>query len=96
MSTAPTPSVVIDLAWQDGLRLDARAGAWTLVVDGTRATGPSPVQLLAVALAGCMALDVVDILRRGRYELEGWGFASTASAPRSTPAGSRASRCTSW
>jgi putative redox protein len=65
-SPAPPP-VAIDLAWRGALRLEARAGAWSLTVDGERAAGPSPVQLLAAALAGCMALDVVDIVRKGRH-----------------------------
>jgi putative redox protein len=69
MSTGPTPPVVIELAWQGDLRLEAHAGAWTLTIDGERAAGPSPVQLLATGLAGCMGLDVVDILRKGRHVL---------------------------
>jgi putative redox protein len=31
----------------------------------------SPMQALAVALAGCMAMDVVHILRKGRHNLRG-------------------------
>ncbi|HEY8147628.1 MAG TPA: OsmC family protein, partial [Vicinamibacteria bacterium] len=33
--------------------------------------GPSPVQALALALAGCMSVDVVHILERGRQPLRG-------------------------
>jgi putative redox protein len=33
--------------------------------------GPSPVQTLAFALAGCMASDVVLILQKGRQPLRG-------------------------
>lgn len=40
-----------------------------LVVDGRSQAGPSPVELLAMALTGCMAVDVVDILQKGRYQL---------------------------
>ena len=35
------------------------------------AAGPSPVQALALALAGCMSVDVVHILERGRQPLRG-------------------------
>ena len=35
----------------------------------TGAAGPSPVQALALALAGCMSVDVVHILERGRQPL---------------------------
>ena len=40
-----------------------------LVIDGRSQAGPSPVEALAVALASCMAVDVVDILQKGRYGL---------------------------
>lgn len=40
-----------------------------LVIDGRSQAGPSPVEALALALAGCMAVDVVDILVKGRHEV---------------------------
>lgn len=40
-----------------------------LVIDGRSSAGPSPVEALALALAGCMATDVVDILVKGRHSL---------------------------
>ncbi len=62
---------VVELTWQGGLRFEARAGGQTLVVDSQRQAGVSPTQALAVSLAGCMAIDVVDILQKGRFELTG-------------------------
>jgi putative redox protein len=62
---------VVELTWQGGLRFEARVGGQTLVVDSQRQAGPSPTQTLAVSLAGCMAIDVVDILQKGRFELAG-------------------------
>ena len=41
------------------------------MVDGDGAAGPSPMQLAAFALAGCMAADVVAILQKGRHALAG-------------------------
>lgn len=41
------------------------------MLDGDGTAGPSPVQALAMAVAGCMAIDVVDIVRKGRHELTG-------------------------
>ena len=38
-------------------------------MDSTGETGTSPTVLLLEALAGCMAIDVVDILKKGRQEL---------------------------
>lgn len=40
-----------------------------LVIDGRSQAGPSPVEALGLALAGCMAVDVVDILVKGRHEV---------------------------
>jgi putative redox protein len=65
------PQDVVALRWRGGLSFEARAGGHTLVVDGSRESGVSPTQALAVSLAGCMAIDVVDILQKGRLALNG-------------------------
>jgi putative redox protein len=62
---------VVELTWQGGLRFAARAGDHTMVVDSERKAGLSPTQVLAVSLAGCMAVDVVDIIQKGRLALAG-------------------------
>ena len=38
-------------------------------MDGDSVVGPSPVQVVAFGLAGCMATDVVAILEKGRHGL---------------------------
>ncbi|HEX5109035.1 MAG TPA: OsmC family protein [Vicinamibacterales bacterium] len=58
-----------DLEWTQELQFRATSGTNSLLVDGHSAAGPSPVQLLVMALAGCMAADVVDILRKGRHPI---------------------------
>ena len=40
-----------------------------MVIDGDSAAGPSPMQLAAFGLAGCMAADVVSILQHGHHPL---------------------------
>ena len=60
------PPLVAELVWSDGLRFDATSRANTAVVDGDSKAGPSPMQYAAIGLAGCMAADVVDIIRKGR------------------------------
>jgi putative redox protein len=62
---------VVELTWQGGRRFEARAGDRTMVVDSERRAGLSPTEALAVSLAGCMAIDVVDVLQKGRFELDG-------------------------
>ena len=65
------PGVAVELTWQGELQFEARAGDLAVVLDSRRRAGLSPVQALAVALAGCMAMDVVDILQKGRFGPDG-------------------------
>jgi putative redox protein len=65
------PPVEVELAWEGDLRFRGRAGPAAVVVDSDGSAGPSPVQALALALAGCMSIDVVHILERGRQPLRG-------------------------
>jgi putative redox protein len=69
--SGPDPGVAVEVTWQGGLRFEARAGDLAVVLDSERRAGFSPVQTLAIALAGCMAMDVVDILQKGRYPMDG-------------------------
>lgn len=71
------PALVAELQWVEGLRFGATSGAAAIVVDADGASGPSPIQLAAFGLAGCMAADVVDILRKGRHPLTGLRVAFT-------------------
>src|SRR5262245_50948515 len=63
------PPLKAELVWSDGLQFRATAGSSATVVDGDGAAGPSPMQLAAFALAGCMAADVVAIVEKGRHSL---------------------------
>jgi putative redox protein len=66
------------LRWQ-GAGLDfqglTQGGPVAVQGGGPERTGPSPMELLLLAAAGCMAIDVIDILTKGRrapasYEVE--------------------------
>ena len=61
------PPVPASLVWNGDLRFRASSGTAEMTLDGANSTGPSPVQTLAFSLAGCMAMDIVDILRSGRH-----------------------------
>jgi putative redox protein len=65
------PPTVVDLEWEADLRLRATAGDNQLVLDSNGIAGVSPMQALALALAGCMAMDVIHILRKARQDLRG-------------------------
>lgn len=61
------PPLHISIAWEGELRFQSSPNGVPLIIDGKSVAGPSPVQALALGLAGCMAVDVVDILQKGRY-----------------------------
>jgi len=61
------PPTIADLTWQHDLVFEATSGSQRLTLDGDSQHGPSPVQTLAMSLAGCMAVDVAHILTKGRH-----------------------------
>lgn len=67
------PPAVVNLTWDGKLKFTAREGGNEWVLDGRSEAGPSPVIALASALAGCMAIDVVHILTRGRFHVTSFG-----------------------
>ena len=69
--SAQGPVDTVTLRWQGSLRFEARAGDHSLVLDSERRGGISPTQALALGLAGCMGIDVVDIIQKGRFALAG-------------------------
>jgi putative redox protein len=59
----------VDLRWIGDLTFETTFQKSSLVLDSRGVTGPSPVDALAAALAGCMSVDVTDILLKGRHPL---------------------------
>jgi putative redox protein len=45
------------------------SGHHLIVDDAVGATGPKPIELIAAALAGCTAFDVLNILRKKRQNI---------------------------
>lgn len=64
---APKPPAIVDLVWNGRLEFAAHLSKTELLVDSSGHAGPSPVELLGAALAGCMAIDLAYILTRGRH-----------------------------
>jgi putative redox protein len=64
------PPTVVDLAWTGDLIFSGQSAKTSMTLDGNSTAGPSPVQALAFALAGCMSTDVVHILTKGRHPLD--------------------------
>jgi putative redox protein len=69
--SAAKPPTVVDLIWDHDLVLTASSGGLSLVLDSASKAGPSPMQALAFALAACMAMDVVHVITKGRFNLRG-------------------------
>jgi putative redox protein len=65
------PPVAAELIWSEQLRFGATSGPNAVVIDGDGAAGPSPMQLAAFAMSGCMAADVIAILQKGRHPVRG-------------------------
>jgi putative redox protein len=63
---ATKPPTVVELEWTDRLAFAAKLSTSSLVID-SGGDAPSPVELLATALAGCMSVDLAYILSRGRH-----------------------------
>lgn len=61
------PPTIADLTWKHDLVYDVTCGTQSMTIDGNSRDGPSPVQTLAISLAGCMSIDVAQILRKGRH-----------------------------
>ena len=75
---ATKPPTTLELVWEHDLVLGGRSGNASMTLDSAAVEGPSPVQALGFALAGCMAMDVVHILRKGRHDLKGLKVALVA------------------
>src|SRR5262245_56886638 len=67
---AGRPPTVVDLTWIGDLKFSGISGSASITLDSAGVAGPSPVQTLAFAFAGCMAMDVAHILTRGRHPLQ--------------------------
>jgi len=71
MSDATMPPLALQLVWEHDLVFGGTSAQATTTLDSAGVAGPSPMQSLAFALAGCMGMDVVHILKKGRHELHG-------------------------
>lgn len=83
--TETKPPVVLSLTWNERLTFTAREGGHEWALDGRNQAGPSPVVALASALAGCMSMDVVHILTKGRFDIRSLSVTLTGRRTESEP-----------
>jgi putative redox protein len=69
--SAAKPPTIVELTWEHDLVFSGKSGGVDMVLDSASKAGPSPMQALAFALAGCMAMDVVHVITKGRFPLRG-------------------------
>lgn len=61
------------LTWQGALEFDSVADSQHhLRLDGDKVGGPSPMELVLMALGGCTGMDVISILRKKRADVRGF------------------------
>lgn len=63
------PPITATLTWQGDLKFRAATARTAIIFDSKSIDGPSPPEAVAMALAGCMAIDVADIIKKGRHDL---------------------------
>lgn len=59
------------LKWVDGLQMVGRSGkSPAIIMDNVeQGSGPSPMQLVLIGVAGCSAMDVVSIMKKKRANM---------------------------
>jgi len=70
-SSPPKPPTVLELVWEHDLVFGGRSGDIAMTLDSASVSGPSPMQAPGFAVAGCRAMDLVHILKKGRHDLRG-------------------------
>jgi len=63
------PPLEATLEWNGEQQFTGMVGKHEVRMDGSAAVAPTPVHLLALSLAGCMAVDLALILTRGRHRV---------------------------
>jgi putative redox protein len=85
MTDSSPTFLACELVWAGDLKFGATSGSTAIVLDGDASAGPSPMQMLGEALAGCMAIDVVMILQKGRHALRGLRVSFTGERAATPP-----------
>ena len=63
------PPISATLTWLGDLKFRASTPRTDITLDSDGTDGPTPPEAVAMALAGCMAIDLADIIIKGRHPL---------------------------
>jgi len=75
------------VVWKDNLHFSASAGSAStlLLASGGESEGFSPMELIAVGLAGCTAMDVISILQKKKQDVTAFEVKVTAERVETQP-----------
>jgi putative redox protein len=64
-------TIKAQIKWTDGMQFIARAGNGPAVVldSGEGGSGPSPMEMVLIGVAGCSAIDVIMIMKKKRAQV---------------------------
>jgi putative redox protein len=83
------PKHEIDLKWIDELKFDSYQNGKTIRIDAnpdeSASTGVRPKALILSSLAGCTAIDVVELLKKMRVEFSDFGIKVTGELTEEHP-----------
>src|SRR5262245_42670249 len=65
-----TPPKKLELQWINDLTFKVRSAGREMILDGAAQAGGSPMEMVLMGVAGCMAIDIVHILQKMRGELK--------------------------
>ena len=77
--------------WVDGLVFETQTESGhrgyldSFPKEGETSKGPTPMELLLVAVAGCTGMDIVDILRKKRLDIKGLEVQATGTRAETYP-----------
>lgn len=81
------PPSHIQLSWVGDHRFEGgRPGGNKIQIDSSGQTGPSPLDALVLALAGCSCVDIVDILAKRRTPVTSLSVDAVAQRANAVPA----------
>ena len=80
------PPMHVELEWLGEEHFSCRTGSVGMTIDGNGQAHPSPMQVVAFGLAGCMGTDLAIILTKGRHPLQKLAAALVAHRAAGTPA----------
>ncbi len=79
----------IELKWLDNLKFDVAQNGKTIRIDGNpdegASTGVRPKALILSSLAGCTAIDVIEMLQKMRVQFTDFDIAVTGDLTETTP-----------